>query len=798
MAQLLTGMPSDAPIAKKPELADSVSGSGLLTAPSDADLAPSPNIPEPSSSVTVYGFDDTDDGRGSAKPEELPDSVPEVSSAFLTAMNAVRPPAEGGSDAPVDLQADQLKHNQETNTVLASGNVMLMQQGRILRADEVEYNLDEDRVIARGNVVLNEPGGDIHLAQEVEFSNGFKDGFVQGLQTILADGSQFWAKNGKRKDAKKIEMRSATYTPCEVCENDPDAEPAWQLRASDVIYHEDENRIAYKNARFEIYGVPVAYLPYFSHPDGSVTQKSGFLPPSIGFKSDLGTFIEQYYYYAVSPSTDVSLGVLAMTNDNPMALAQWRKRWDDAEIILDGGLTYSERTDRINGQDVPQEEEIRGHVMGKGRWDIDQKWRAGFNVNYASDDQYMRQYDFTNEDVLENEIYLERFSGRNYAVGRILSFQDIRLRDERNGFTDVDQPEILPEIMASFIGNPDFVPLVGGRWALDLSTLGLNRDGNGQDVNRLSLNASWEKRSILESGFVTDIYASARGDYYNVRDRDVARGVSNVDDSTNEARFFPQIHAQASYPLAKQLEHSQVIVEPMAALTLAPNLNLKSGIPNEDSQDVQIDASNLFEPNRFPGLDEVEDQSRVTYGLRTGVYGFDGSYGNVFFGQSQRFEEDDNPFPQGSGLDERRSDFVGEISGGYQDSAYLNYRFQLANDNLSSQRHEIDGFFAYGAFSMGSNYIFAKALEGTDLTESREQFKTNMRYKFNDEWAMRVGGTQDLGEDPGLRKAYTALDYTGQCVSWTLTGERNLTDEASGDSETEILFRIGLKNLSEL
>jgi len=98
---------------------------------------------------------------------------------------------------------------------------------------------------------------------------------------------------------------------------------------------------------------------------------------------------------------------------------------------------------------------------------------------------------------------------------------------------------------------------------------------------------------------------------------------------------------------------------------------------------------------------------------------------------------------------------------------------------------------------LGSTYLYAGALENTDIDESREQLTADAQYYWSKAWRSRFGATQDLGSDPGLRDAYLGLDYFNQCLYWSLTLERNLTREVSGDSDTEILFRIGLKNLGE-
>ncbi|MEZ5813656.1 MAG: LPS assembly protein LptD [Alphaproteobacteria bacterium] len=709
----------------------------------------------------------------------------------------VRPAESGGGagatgQSPVDIQADEMSRDEQNDTVSASGDVMIAQGGRILRADEVVYRLSEDTVEAQGDVVLNEENGDIHLVDKAVYHNELRDGTVENLRTTLADGSRFSARSGELKGGTETVMKGASYTPCIPCKKNPEKPPVWGIVASEVKHDQEAQRISYNHARFEVFGVPIAYTPYFAHPDGSIDQKSGFLAPSLGYKSDLGAFAEANYYWAIAPDQDATFSLIALSEQAPLGVVEYRKRWENAYLETTGGITYSDRTDRTGGEDVDVDDELRGHILAEGIWNINDKWRSGLNVNWASDDQYMNQYDFTNEDVLENEIYVERFSARDYASARLLSFQDIRIRE-----TALDQPDILPEMFASFKGEPGAIPVLKGNWSVEASALGLSREGKEQDVQRVSLGGGWDRRLISDYGLLTSVHGSVRGDVYHAADRTDAGGASGRSTSSTDMRVFPQFHVESSYPVARSFEHMQAKVEPVAALTFAPDMTREDSIPNEDSNDVQIDASNLFEPNRFPGFDRVEDRSRVTYGLRTGLFGYDGSFGEVFLGQSYRFDEDDNPFPQGSGLDRQDSDVVGQVSGRYKDIYNLNYRFQLNSFDLASERHEVDFQADWNRFRLQSTYLFASALEGTDITESREQLEANAQYYFTKEWRTRFGATQDLGERPGLRRAYMGLDYLGQCLFWSVTGQRNLTRDASGDSNTEILFRIGLKNLGE-
>ena len=686
---------------------------------------------------------------------------------------------------PVDLQADDLSYDETGRIVIATGNVILEQAGRILRADVIRYDLNADRVTASGDVVLNELNGDIYYASEAELRNKLKDGAVKGMRSYLADGSQFSAKQGRREGGVKTVLEGASYTACEPCEDDPDADPIWQIRASKVRHDKEEQRISYSNARLEFVGVPVFYTPYLSHSDGSVEQKSGLIAPSAGFTSDLGFFVTNNYYIALAPDKDATVGLMTSTQEVPLGLLEYRQRWRDASLEFNGGVTYSGRRSSSAGMTVIEDEEVRGFLKADARWDMNDKWRSGIKIDWASDDQFLRQYDLDRRDVLENEIFAERFDGRDYAVGRLLTFQDTRIGESQV----LDQPEVLPEIITSFVGAPNSVPVIGGRWQADGSLLGLRREGNDQDTARLSLGLGWQKRLVSDYGLLTRIDTAVRGDLYNIRD------LSGDAGDTTENRVFPQMHLQSSYPLARQFESSQVRVAPVAALTFAPNVG-DGKIPNEDSQDVQIDTSNLFNANRFAGLDRVEDGSRATYGLQTGIYGNEGGFLTAFLGQSYRFDND-NPFPVGSGLNDQDSDIVGQVQALYADNFNMNYKFQLSNENLASTRHEVDLEASIGSLSFDMNYLFAKALEGTDIDESREQVDARAIYNFTDEWAIRSGAIHDLGEDPGLRRTFGALDYQGQCLFWSLTGVRNFTDDASGDSDTEIFLRIGLKNLGE-
>ncbi len=694
--------------------------------------------------------------------------------------------------APVksDIEADKFIYDQESGIITAEGNVILVQEGQTLAAERIIYNISDDSSQAQGNVRFDDGDGNIYYAKTFELSNAMQQGLVNSLYSELNDGSRMWASRAIRETPDRHILKDARYTPCKACEENPDKVPTWALRASEVTHNKNTAMISYDDVRFEAWGLPIFYFPYFSHPDGTIPQKSGFLTPSLGFGSDYGFNTEIPYYWAINRSMDATIGTRVFTKSAPQMNLEMRKRFEDASIRAAGSFTYSDRIDRVNGNNVYVDDELRGHFELQSLWNIDNHWRAGTDLKLTSDEQYLEQYDMEDPDVLTNRIYAERFDNRDYASVELLGFQDLRL--DRN----VDQPNALPFANMSFVGAPNSI--VGGRLKWDSSFLSLFREGNEQDVNRASSRLAWQRQDILPAGIVSKVDLAMRGDVYYTSDRDLAKTDPNEDENAYDSRFIPTANIELSYPLQKRLEAAQVRIKPKVGLTARPDVDNDSTIPNEDSIDAQIDVTNLFEIDRFPGLDRVEDRTRVNYGVETGYYKDNGDEFVVSLGQSYRLQNEDNPFQNGSGFENQESDVVGQISAGFDHYKHnINYRFQLNGQKLNAERHEIFGATGTDTIRFGAIYLYERGSQGTEFTESREQIQGSITQVFNDNWSGRVAALFDMGEDPGLRQSVMGISYDDDCFGVTTELRRELQRDATGSNDTAVLMRLRLKNLGE-
>ena len=186
---------------------------------------------------------------------------------------------------PIYLQGDELIYDNNRNRVIARGNVEIYFNDYILTADQVIYDQSANTLTAEGNAQLKEPNGNIVRADKLVTSDDFRDAFVQSLSVVLKDDTRIAADRASRREGNITEYERGRFTPCK---NDPGVPPLWCLSAARIVHDQREATISYQDVQFELFGVPILYMPYFQHPDPSVKRRSGFLSPSYATSSTLG------------------------------------------------------------------------------------------------------------------------------------------------------------------------------------------------------------------------------------------------------------------------------------------------------------------------------------------------------------------------------------------------------------------------------------------------------------------------------------------------------------------------------
>ena len=87
------------------------------------------------------------------------------------------------------LEADNLTYSEDGSTISALGNAKLFYKNYTIQADEISYNQNIDQVVAFGNITMIEKNNIRLEANKIILSNELKEGFIEGANMILQDGS---------------------------------------------------------------------------------------------------------------------------------------------------------------------------------------------------------------------------------------------------------------------------------------------------------------------------------------------------------------------------------------------------------------------------------------------------------------------------------------------------------------------------------------------------------------------------------------------------------------------------------
>ncbi len=669
----------------------------------------------------------------------------------------------------------------------------MTRDGNRLAADRVIWNQTTGEVRAEGGVSVTNPGGDTAYGDSVQLKDTLRDGVIENLLLVLDDGGRLAANRATRVDGVST-LERAAYTPCAVIDSEGcPKNPTWQITAVSVVHDPARRRITYTGARFNLLGIPLIPLPRLSHPDGSGSSAGGLLVPDLRFSRTNGAEFSLPYYFPLAPNRDLTVTPHIYTSVLPAIEARYRHLDEIGAVQVGGFLTYGTRT--TVGQLVP-DRGVRGYFEANGRAQIDPLWSATFATRITTDKTFLRRYDISRDDRLRSVVNVERIDRDSYLSIAGWAFQGLRA-DDRRGTT----PIALPAIDARLRLND---PWLGGRVELQANSLAILRT-NGQDTQRAFAGARWDLRRVTPLGQEVTFTAYGRADAYHTSESRRTAVAIYRGEPGFQFRAIGALATDIRWPLVGPLFGGTQRITPRVQLVATPQVRNLS-IPNEDARSVDLESSNLFALNRFPGYDRWEDGSRVTYGLD---YALDRPNLSVrtVVGQSYRLNTRPSIFPDGTGLTSRFSDVVGRTEVEFGTLIDVTHRFRLDKDSLAVRRNELD-------LTLGTrrNYVTAGYLRlnrdidpAVEDLRDREEVRLGARVQLGRFWSVFGATTIDLtgqqeqplsqadGYEPVRHRLGVA--YDDDCLEFGFTWRRDY--ERFGDARQGNTFqvRFALKNL---
>jgi LPS-assembly protein len=699
---------------------------------------------------------------------------------------AVTSPAARAQDskAPVAFSADDLQYDRDQGITTATGHVEAIQNGRILRADKVVFNRNTGVAAATGHVVLQDTDGQVVFSDYAELTQDMKDGVLKGMRARLAQNGRLAANGARRIDAQINELSRAVYTTCNLCKLDPSRPPLWDIRAREAVQDVANKSIEYRDAIIDVYGIPVMYTPYLTHPDPTAKRATGFLIPSFGSGSrHLGAFLSVPYYIAIDPQSDVTLtGIVTQKANEALGFA-YRRRFNDGKVTVNGSV--SDENNAFNG-----------HVFAHGEFAINDEFRWGFDLNRTSNAAYLRDYRISpNVAVLVSSVYVEGFGQGAYTRSDIRVYQSLTATTLTSKL-----PYVLPHTQYSYVGEKD---AWGGRFAFDGDAFNVIRN-TGTRTQRASANLDWSRPVTGRLGELWTFDAHVDSAAYNATGLNLLPNFSPIA-SASTTQAMPTVSLEMRWPFERSAgAYGTQVLEPIVKGFLSPKApSYADGrIPNEDALTSEFTDATLFSRNRFQGNDRLEGGPRAAVGLHGNWTFPDGSVFDGLAGQSFRTEKD-MAFSQYSGLRGTRSDYVARAS--FSPTANFNLTTRGRFDQKSWNVNFADVTASAGteAFNVNTGYLYSNTNQFTYYDNPSTSFVNAPRNEVSLGANTKFGSWKfgaDARRDVHLNK-FVSVDagatYEDECFIFDVRYYRRYVSILSDGGDSGLLFSITLKTVGE-
>lgn len=676
-------------------------------------------------------------------------------------------------DNPIAFEADKVQVNQEDGSMYATGNVVLKQAGKTLRADEVTYSKPNDRAVARGNVVMTLPDGTRHKAILMEVDNEFTHIVAETLSTKFADGTSMKSKNGEQTVGDKAVFQSARFTPCK-CDFENGETPIWDLRTTSTVRSEKTNTISHNNVRMHVLNIPVGYFPYLAHPDWTVRRRSGFLTPSFAISSDLGFTGSIPYYKVIDDTRDIEFTPYRYQYRGTAVKTRYRQKWDNSDLNV-AIYTASVETYKKNREAV-------GAIDGLFTSTLGDDWKLKARLNRASQDTFMRRYNFDDSTSLKSEIVAERIKSERYYLVEANDIQTLKTASAL-----ANEPSLLPniyyeEVKAGFRRNQIL--------RTEIQAFQLDND-QGYDMSRWSGTAQITEDFPMTYG-IASYDANIIGSFYNLHSQPSTATTT----TGNLTAVNPIMSLGYRLPLATSILDRLVVIEPQAKLVHVAGEDNTDKIPNRDAADYRIDEANLFLLNRYQGKDYILPGSRMDVGVSAITQ--DAVLGEIsgFAGVSRRLSSQ-----RTTGLsinsDDIYSDYVASASIDPPGAYKVTWSGRLSSHDfkLNESKTTITGNVGVTNWSLDHNQL-NKAYFASS-SDDREELTASANRSFDNGWNVTATQIWDLSYGTTKQeKTSASLGYGAGtfAVSKTRGGEKSATLTWNGGVQDCITVTVNYKH----
>ncbi|HWU62557.1 MAG TPA: LPS-assembly protein LptD [Ensifer sp.] len=729
------------------------------------------------------------------------------------------PEQQADDDAKLYLSSNQLVYDRDHKKVTAIGEVKINYKGHKLVADDVTYDQASGRLIATGKIEVVEPDGNKIYADKMDVTDDFGQGFINSLRIETTDDTHIAAESGQRVNSTVFVLQNGVYTACKPCADHPEKAPLWQVKARKVIENGETHTVRLEGARLELFGAPIAYLPFIEVPDHTVKRKSGFLFPTFSSAQNLGFGASVPYYYVINPSADFTFSPTYYSTQGLLLAGELRQRFDNGTHVLQMAGISQQKSSAFTAGTSDAMKTQRGMVRSTGTFEINPRWTFGWDVMAQTDNNFSRTYSLKGltASTFTNQIYLTGLGKRNYFDVRSYYF-DVQDADPKNT-AEYQQAFVHPVLDYNAVLNK---PIAGGELSYNLNFTNLTNRGISAyttgtttrfpavrgETSRLSADVEWRRRFVSDGGLVVTPVLAARADSFQLGMKapssDTYTYAGSFYSGTAATRTMITAGTEVSYPFLITMPGSEHVIEPVGQIFVRPDEQMAGRLPNEDAQSFVFDATNLFDRDKFSGYDRIEGGTRANIGLRyKGT--FDSGYSiNAIAGQSfqvagrNSYAQTDMVYAGwNSGLDKKASDYVGMVNVQTPVGLGITESLRLKKEDFKLARLDSTVSYSSKVDSLSVTYAHVAAQPEYGAADDRQLLIVTNSLRVKDYWKLYGTVSYDLRKRY-LNSSTFGISYDDECTIFTVgfTSTRD-TSNTSG-SDWAIGARLSFRTLGDI
>lgn len=683
----------------------------------------------------------------------------------------------GGVAIPEDeatyISADKLYGNSSEETFL-EGNVEVRRNKLRLFSDSINYSPITDRATAKGNLIIEQDG---MILKAPEGSIKLGTGESQMTQPTF----ELKEINGKGRADKMqydgistLTLENPNYTVCEVPNPGAADQGDWYITADSLEIDQASEVGRARGAKVVFQNVPILGAPYFSFPTTD-RRKSGFLPPSFGTVSNSGLEVTVPYYLNIAPDKDMTLYPKIISGRGFQLGTQTRYLTPSNQ----GELKYDYLPDdEKTGTDRTALSLL--HKFEKG------PLYAGVNFNQVSDDNYFVDFSRTqavaSQRVLVQEGFLS-YRQKNWSANvRTVAHQTLQLFNDVIAEPYDRLPEATVELSPTRIGNANAFVSVSGQYtdfARPSSAPARVEGSRGVTRARVFM-------PIQRSEFSFTPAFSLQTTNYDLKGQTTGMPAT-------PGSVIPTVSLDSTVYFDRKTSFFgrgvNQTLEPRIFYLYTPFKD-QSDQPIFDTSVTDQSLSRIFAENRYSGLDRVGDANQLTLAVTSRFY--DDLTSEELFsvtgGQRLNLSTPRVILQGFEAPTTSDSDFFANARGRISQSVFLDATSQL---NAESGRHERGNVTVSYAPSLGKQLNFGYRYTRAQI----DQFDISGQWPISDRWS-GVGRLNYSMLDNRLIEGVAGLEYSEGCWAVRVIAQRFAT---APQLETSSLFvQLELTGLGRL